>query len=92
MKFTSLTPWVGCDPSTLSSGPKGRRARRGIDVTDGPAVRPYLTRRAFIRTVTLAGIAGLSWLLLRRSCAGSGACNSCSQFAGCGLPWKVNRP
>ena len=82
MKFTFPMPWVGRD----------RRARREVDVTDGPAVRPYLTRRAFIRTVTLAGIAGLSWLLLRRSCAGSGACNSCSQFAGCGLPWKVNRP
>jgi len=51
-----------------------------------------LNRRAFIRAGLLAGLAGLAWLLLRRSCAGSGICNTCPQFAGCGLPWKVTRP
>ena len=50
------------------------------------------TRRAFIRAALLTGIAGLGWLLLRRSCAGNGACDSCRQFDGCGLPWKINRP
>jgi len=83
MKFTTRMPWVGRD----------RRARREVevDITDNPSIHPDQTRRAFIRTGLLAGLAGLGWLLLRRSCAGSGACNSCRQFAGCGLPWKINQ-
>ena len=82
MKSTTPVPLIGCNSQT----------RHEVDVTAGRSVRSDLTRRAFIRAGLLTGIAGLSWLLLRRSCAGSGACNNCSQFAGCGLPWKVNRP
>ena len=82
MKIIFPMPWVGRD----------RRARREVDITDSPSAPPALTRRAFIRAALLTGIAGLGWLLLRRSCAGNGACHSCRQFDGCGLPWKINRP
>ena len=82
MKKLFPVPLVGRD----------RRARRGIEVTDGPAVHPYLSRRTFIRTVLLTGTVGLAWLLLRRSCAGNGICGGCGQYSGCSLPWKVKQP
>ncbi|MEI8064563.1 MAG: hypothetical protein WCH84_10935 [Verrucomicrobiota bacterium] len=47
------------------------------------------TRRDFLRALLLAGIGAVAWVLLRRSCAGNDACNGCTQYAGCALPWKA---
>ena len=49
------------------------------------------TRRDFLRALWLAGVGAVAWVLLRRSCAGNGVCNGCTQYTGCALPWKTVR-
>jgi len=49
------------------------------------------TRRDFLRTLWLAGVGVVAWVLLRRSCAGNGVCNGCTQYTGCAMPWKTVR-
>ena len=80
-------PAQGCPPER-SEGPHNRNGSAVLRF----AQNDRIGRRTFIRAGLLAALAGLAGLLLRRSCAGNGACNSCRQFADCGLPWKVNRP
>ena len=66
-------------------------SRANSDRRDGGVPDQGLTRRTFLRVLGLGSLTWLGTVLLRRSCAGRGACGGCASFGNCGLPWKEAR-